>query len=267
VDGRGYGGPRWKPERIDVERPSPARIYNYLLGGEHNFDVDRRVVDQILAVDPLAAAAAQANRAFLRRAVQFLIGAGVRQFLDIGSGIPVVGHVHDIAQGADPGSRLAFVDIDPLAVAHSRDILVRNERASVLEEDVRRPERILEAPQVRQLLDFGQPVALLVVALFHYISDADDPADILSRLTEPLAPGSYLVLSHMTADTSRDMVEVTEVFRRGGIALTLRSRAQVESLFAGFDLVEPGVVSVSHWRSDVEDPDPAPYYAGIGRKS
>jgi hypothetical protein len=267
VDDRGYGGPRWKPEGIDVERPSAARIYDHLLGGDHNFDVDRQVVDQILAVDPQAAEAAQANRAFVRRTVHYLIDAGVRQFLDIGSGIPMVGHVHDIAQGADPESRVAFVDIDPLAVAHSRDILARNKRASVLQQDVRRPERILGAPQVRQLLDLEQPVAVLVVALFHYVSDADDPADILSRLTAPLAPGSYVALSHLTADTSRDMAGVREVFRRGGIELTLRGREQVEAMFAGFDLVEPGVVSVSQWRSDVDDTDPAPYYAGVGRKT
>jgi hypothetical protein len=218
--------------------------------------------------DPEAAGWVQANRAFLRRAVQFLVAAGLRQFLDIGSGIPTVGHVHDIAQAAAPETRVAFVDIDPIAVAHSRDILRRNELTVVVQEDARRPQRILAAPQVRELLDLEQPVALLLVGLLHFIDDADDPAGIVAQLTAPLASGSHVAISHLTADTSHDMAEVAAALRRGGIDVTLRSHEQVTALFSGLELVEPGVVPAASWRADteVETGEPPPIYAGIGRK-
>jgi hypothetical protein len=268
ADERGYGGPRWKPEGIDVERPSPARVYDYLLGGDHNFTVDRDVAEQMFIADPTAADWVQTNRAFLRRAVLFMIAAGLRQFLDIGSGIPTVGHVHDIAQSAAPDARVAFVDIDPLAVAHSRDILRRNALTCVVQEDVRRPQRMLAAPAVRQLLDLDRPVALLLVGLLHFLNDADDPAGIVAQLTASLASGSYVAISHLAADTSHDMAAVGAVLRRSGIDVTPRSRDQVAALFAGLELVEPGLVPAVLWRpdTDVDDAGPPPVYAGIGRK-
>ena len=242
----------WVPVDVNTERPSPARMYDYLLGGAHNFAVDRKMAEQAIAADPEVAQAAWVNRAFLRRAVEFLVDAGIRQFLDIGSGIPTVGHVHEIAQGAALECRVVFVDIDPVAVAHSRLMLAGNDRAAVIQEDVRRPDRILEAPEAR-LLDFDQPVALLLVGLFHFVSDADDPVGILSRLTAPLASGSYLALSHGTEDGPRHaaMVKAKELFARGaGVELTWRSHAQVEALFDSFDLVEPGVVWTPAWRPE-----------------
>ena len=265
----------WVPAGIDTERPSPARMYDYLLGGAHNFAVDRKAAEQAIAIDPEVAQAAWVNRAFLRRAVEFLVGAGVRQYLDIGSGIPTVGHVHEIAQRAAPQSRVVFVDIDPVAVAHSRLILAGNDRTAVIQEDVRRPDRILEAPEVRRMVDLGQPVAVLAVGLFHFVSDADDPAGIVSRLAAPLASGSFLALSHGTEDGPRRaaMIKTRELFARAtGVELTWRSQPQVEALFDGFDLVEPGLVWTPSWRPEspedlyVDRPEETGYYAGVGRR-
>ncbi|HSK97161.1 MAG TPA: SAM-dependent methyltransferase [Euzebyales bacterium] len=266
-----YGGPRWKPDDIDPERPSPARVYDYLLDGAHNFDVDRKMAEQLLIAHPGARTAIQTNRAFLRRAVEFMVGAGIRQFLDIGSGIPTVGHVHDIAQGAAPESRVVFVDIDPIAVAHSRDILRGNDRTAVIQEDVRRAEAITDHPDVRGLLDYAQPVGMLLVALFHFIPDADDPARIVSRLTAPLASGSYVAISHLTGDGTYDIDEFREVSRRSGIDVAIRNRRAVEAL-GGLELVEPGLVWAPQWRPEspndlyLDEPSSPGVYAGVGRK-
>jgi hypothetical protein len=269
IDG---GGPRWKPEDIDVDRPSSARIYDYVLGGAHNFAVDRQVAEQVLAVYPDMRKNTYVHRAFLRRAVQFLVDGGVRQFLDIGSGIPTVGHVHEIAQGSAPESRVVFVDIDPVAVAHSRDILRDNDLTAVIQEDVRRPEAILEHPDLRQMLDLDQPIALLMVGLLHFMPDADDPAGVLSRLTAPLASGSYLAISHITDDGTLNLDRLREINRRAGIEGVTRSRRQMKALFGEFELVEPGLVWVPLWRPEspddlyVDQPESSGCYAGVGRK-
>jgi SAM-dependent methyltransferase len=261
-----------EPHEIDVERPSAARVYDYLLGGAHNFAADRQVAENVLAIAPEARQAVQANRAFLRRAVEFLVGAGIRQFLDVGSGIPTVGHVHEIAQGLAPESRVVFVDVDAVAVAHSRAILKGNARTAVVHEDVRRPERILNSPEVTGLLDLEEPVAVLVVALLHFVSDEDDPRGVVARLTGPLAPGSYLALSHITDDGTPDIPETRATYRQSGIDMHSRSRDQVEALFAGFELVEPGLVWVPQWHPesaiDVQYDNPASsaIYAGVGYK-
>lgn len=262
----------WVPAGIDPERPSSARIYDYFLGGAHNFAVDREVAEKFLAVAPDAPQLAQANRAFLRRAVEFLVAAGVRQFLDIGSGIPTVGHVHEIAQRAAPESRVVFVDIDPVAVAHSQLMLAGNALTAAIQEDVRRPEHILNAPEVQRLLDFAQPVAVLAVALFPFVPDADDPAGIIRRLTSPLVAGSYLVISHATTDGARDVDKGGRVYQRAGIDVTARTRAQIEAFFAGLDLVEPGVIWVPAWRPEspidvfADHPEQSGMFAGVARK-
>ncbi|GIJ77849.1 S-adenosyl methyltransferase [Micromonospora phaseoli] len=263
--------PDWAPETIDVERPSVARMYDYYLGGSHNFAVDRAAARAMVAAVPQAPLMAQANRAFLRRAVQFLTAAGIRQFLDIGSGIPTVGNVHEIAQRHAPDSRVVYVDVDPVAVAHSREILAGNDRTTVVQEDLRHPDRILAHPDVRAVLDFSRPVAVLVVAVLHFVADDDRPAEVLRTLRSALAPGSYLVLSQ-ASDDGRDEAERTEaeeVYRRTDNPLWVRSRAELTGFFDGFELVEPGVVWVPQWRPETpesaEDAERAVFLGGVGR--
>jgi SAM-dependent methyltransferase len=264
--------PDWAPETIDIERPSVARMYDYYLGGSHNFAVDRRAAQAMIAAVPEAPLMAQANRAFLRRAVHHLIDAGVRQFLDIGSGIPTVGNVHEIAQRAAPESRVVYVDVDPVAVAHSREILAGNDRATVIQEDLRRPDRILADPEVNRLLDLRQPVAVLIVAVLHFIPASDDPAGVLRTIAGALAPGSYLVLSQASDDgrrTTGEREQAEEVYQRTDNQLFVRSRAELAELFAGFDLVHPGVVWVPQWRPDSPDSaveaERAVFIGGVGR--
>lgn len=263
----------WVPAGVDVERPSSARVYDFMLGGAHNFAVDRQMAEQLLAAYPNVPLIAQANRAFLRRAVEFLVTAGVRQFLDIGSGIPTVGHVHEIAQRAAPESRVVFVDIDPVAVAHSRQMLSGNERAAVIQEDVRRPEHIFDAPEVGRLLDLAQPVAVLIVSLLHFVPDPDSHAGIISRLTAGLVPGSYLALTHATNDGPHDWSEAQKIYGRAGIEGTWRTHGEVEALFGGLDLVDPGVIWVPEWHPESpvdvhrDQPELSAMYAGVGRKA
>jgi S-adenosyl methyltransferase len=270
---RGMDLPDWAPEGIDIERPSAARIYDYWLGGSHNFAVDREVARQVTAMVPDTALIMQGNRAFLHRAVRHLVDVGIRQFLDIGSGIPTLGNVHEVAQKATSEARVVYVDVDPVAVAHSRHILAGNERAVVIQGDLRRPEHILAHPDVRSLLDFGQPMALLMLAVMHFIPDADDPKAIIGRFSEALAPGSYLVLSHGTADgMSREAANRwVDLFTRTPTPAVPRTREAVEGLFDGFDLVEPGLVWSPLWRPEHPDevgdhPERAAAYVGVGRK-
>ncbi|TDC32876.1 hypothetical protein E1211_20080 [Micromonospora sp. 15K316] len=263
--------PDWAPETIDIERPSVARMYDYYLGGSHNFAADRAAAQAMVAAVPEAPLMAQANRAFLRRAVQFLTEAGVRQFLDIGSGIPTVGNVHEIARRSAPDSRVVYVDVDPVAVAHSREILAGDARATVVQEDLRHPERILAHPGVRGLLDLDEPVAVLVVAVLHFVSDEDRPARILHTLRDALAPGSYLVISQASDEGrgTEERAEAQRVYRSTDNPLWVRSRAELTAFFDGFDLVDPGVVWVPQWRPEApenaEDAERAVFMGGVGR--
>jgi SAM-dependent methyltransferase len=265
--------PDWAPEGVDIERPSAARLYDYTLGGSHNFAVDRELFRQLTATVPDLAAQAHAGRAFLRRAVRFCVAAGIRQFLDIGSGIPTRGNVHEVAQRAAPDARVIYVDIDPVAVAHSRSILAGNDLVGVVQEDVRRPEHILGHPEVRRLLDFDQPMAVLLLAMLHLIPDEDNPAGLVAQLRDAIAPGSYLVISHGTSEGRPQAVaEGMQTLQRSGVQLTTRNREQVQRLFAGFELVEPGVIWTSQWRpddpADVDDhPEQSLMFAGVGRKT
>jgi hypothetical protein len=265
--------PDWAPEGIDIERPSAARIYDYWLGGCHNFGIDREMARQVTALVPDTALIMQANRAFLHRAVRYLVDAGIRQFLDVGSGIPTLGNVHEVAQRATPDARVVYVDIDPVAVAHSRHILAGNKLTAVIQEDLRRPEQILAHLDVRGLLDFDQPVALLLLAVLHFISDDDDPVGPVARLSEALAPGSYLTLSHGTADSLPEGASKrwVELFKRTPTPGTPRSRGEVERFFTGFDLIEPGLVWAPQWRPEHPDevgdhPERSATYVGVGRK-
>jgi S-adenosyl methyltransferase len=265
----------WVPAEVDTTVPSMARAYDFLLGGGHNFAVDRQVAEHAEKLMPGARKIARLNRAFLGRAVRFLAGEGVGQFLDIGSGIPTVGNVHDVAQRAVPGSRVLYVDKDPIAVAHSELMLAENDNADVLQADMRDPDSILGSSQARRLLRFDQPVALLLVMMVHWIPDENDPYGIIARYREALPSGSYLVLSHVTADHRQDQItDAKDMIKesRSADELTPRTHEQVVRMFDGFTLLEPGVVGCGTWRpggpGDItEDYElNAHIYAGVGQK-
>lgn len=245
--------PSWAPEGIDINKPTAARAYDYVLGGVHNFEVDRELARKLMAATPDLAVHARANRAFLQRAVRHLTNAGIRQFIDIGSGIPAVGNVHEEAQKIAPESRVVYVDIDPVAVAHSRSILAEVERCAIIQEDVRDLSKILGHPETQRLINFDQPVAVLLLAVLHAIPDADNPGDILAKLREALAPGSYLVVSHASHDVRPDEARKMEHLSKDSpTALNIRAKSDIAQLFDGFDLIEPGLTWVSQWRPEAD---------------
>jgi S-adenosyl methyltransferase len=259
--------PDWVPDGVEITVPNAARMYDYALGGYHNFAVDRELVAQMEKVAPGGAAIGMANRAYVGRSVRWLVAAGIRQFLDIGSGIPTLGNVHEVAQAATPDARVMYVDIDPIAVAHSRAILAGNPLAGVIEADVREPERILYHEAVTGLLDFGEPVAVLLNAVLHFVSDADDPAGVVARIREPLVSGSYLSITHGSAVKEHPADNVEQTYRRTPTSLHLRDADEVAALLSGMELIEPGVVPVTEWHPDPEDhdePDDRPLPAVLG---
>jgi SAM-dependent methyltransferase len=266
------GQPDGPPEGVDLSTPSVARAYDYALGGAHSFAVDREFFRAVEAVLPEARLMFRANRAFMHRAVRFMIDAGIRQFLDLGSGIPTVGNVHEIAQKLAPGSRVVYVDIDPVAVAHSRLILAGNAAAAAIQEDIRHPHAILDHPKTQALLDFDQPVGLIMAAILHAVPDEDDPYGIVVRLRDVLAAGSYVAISHATADSRPMEARAAErITKQTNTPGTIRTRDEVLRFFTGLDLVEPGLVWTPQWRPDRPDdvgdhPERLVTYAGVGRK-
>src|ERR1700761_44552 len=260
----------WVPPGVDTERADVARVYDYFLGGTHNFPADQKVGETIIALEPNARAIGQANRDFLRRAVAHMAGAGVRQFLDIGSGIPTQGHVHEVAQAIAPQARVVYADIDPVALAHSRALLAGQPRAAIIEADLREPETALERAEGTGLLDLGQPVGLLLNAVLHFIPDEGDPWGIVRTLRDALAEGSYLALSHATEEGKPEVAQGAGGLYRTAVAASLnfRSRRAILRFFDGFDLVEPGLVELPFWRAP-EPPDPDVFwggFVGVGRK-
>jgi hypothetical protein len=253
-------------------RPSSARIYDALLGGNHNFEADREAAKRLLSMIPAAGEMARANRAFLNRAVRFLLDAGVRQFLDIGSGIPTVGNVHEIAQREVPEARVVYVDIDPVAVAHAGEILRDNPLATVVQADMRFPQAILEHADVRKLIDLDQPVGLLLVSMLHFVPD-DDAFTAVDRLREALPAGSYIVISHGVSETPADAAGdgVAALYQRTDVSTaTGRDRAQIMRFFGGSELVPPGLVWVNEWPDGPQDdavPGDMAVVAAIGRKA
>jgi hypothetical protein len=245
--------PAWAPAELDLDRPNAARMYDYYLGGSHNFAVDRELAAKVLEAWPDMPRAAQANRAFLRRAVRFLAGQGIRQFLDIGSGIPTVGNVHEVAQAAAPGAKVVYVDTDPVAVAHSRAILAGDELTAVVEADGRQPEALLAQPGVTGLLDLTEPVGLLLVALLHFVRDEQDPHDILTRYAAALPAGSWVVVSHGSTDTAPGVATMETLYEKTATPIQMRSRSELAALLADVDLVEPGVEFLPAWRPDHPD--------------
>ena len=265
--------PAWAPPGIDISVPSVSRMYDFYLGGSHNFEVDREAARKAMEFLPGLPKIMQANRAFMRRAVRFAVAGGVTQFLDIGSGIPTFGNVHEVALAADPAARVVYVDHDPVAVAHSQAVLEGNADADVVAADLRKPQEILNSAQVQGLIDLDRPVALLLVAILHFVEDADDPYAAVAELSAALAPGSLLVLTHasyegipLSPERAGGAVDVYKDIRN---PLIMRSRDEIARFFEGYDMVEPGLVPMPQWRSDTAPEDEDPYafsgFAGVGR--
>ncbi|MEV4640655.1 SAM-dependent methyltransferase [Actinoplanes sp. NPDC049548] len=260
-------------EPLDTGRAHPARVYDYLLGGKDNFAADRAAAQQGLQVNPDAATAPLQNRAFLRRAVHHLAAeAGIRQFLDIGTGLPTSPNVHEVAQAVDPSARIVYVDNDPIVLTHARALLegTSRGRTAYVDADLRDVDQILGAPELGETLDLGRPVAVLLLAILHFLDDEADPYAIVSKLMGALPSGSYLVVSHITADYDPvSWARFTEIMRRQGITTRLRDRAEVARFFAGLEPVEPGVVPILRWRPDADEQlgdAQAALYGGVARK-
>lgn len=259
---------------LALDKPSAARMYDYYLGGSHNFAIDREAAEEVLAVYPDVALVAQANRSFLRRAVQFVVDQGVDQFLDIGSGIPTAGNVHEIAHRRNPDTRVVYVDIDPIAVQHSLAVLENIPTAMAIQCDARHPEDVLAHPEVRRLIDFDRPVAFLLVASLPFISDDSQAYALVRTLRQAMAAGSYLVVSHGTHEgaPSDAIVQTERLYSRTANPMKFRTRAQLLPFFEGLELVDPGVVHAPLWHPEgthdlfLDQPSRSVLLVGVGRK-
>jgi hypothetical protein len=259
--------PDWLPTDVDPNTPNAARVYDVYLGGTHNLPVDREFARRAKEILPDVDTVARMNRSYLQRVVGELTRTGIDQFLDLGSGIPTNGNVHEIAQSINPRATIVYVDNEKVAVAHSAGLLAGNDKATILNADIRQPHTVLEAAE---LLDFTRPVGVIMCTILHFISDADDPLRIVRTYRDALVPGSYLAISHGTTDNRPDLAAFGDAYRNTPNPVTLRPRAEVERFFDGFDLIEPGLVFTPQWRpltpSEVTEPERAGVYAGVGRK-
>ena len=256
---------------LDPAVPNVARMYDYMLGGKENYASDRAAVAKLIEMAPAVPEFARLNRAFLRRAVRFAASQGVSQFLDVGSGLPTQESVHEVARAARPAARTVYVDNDPVVAAHSRALLGSTPGVAFALGDIRDPARLLGDPQVTGIIDFSRPVGVLLLAILHFVTDAEDPARLVAAIRDALAPGSYLIMSHGTAHGAPPQVaarsgEASRVYDNATSRITYRDPAQVSRFLEGFSLVEPGLVHVSQWRPPV----PVPYefdgfLAAVGR--
>ena len=237
---------------VDVDRPNAARMYDYYLGGSASFEVDRQAAEAGKAAMPDAAFYAQSNRAFLGRAVRHLVAAGIDQFLDLGSGIPTKGNVHEIAQQLDPRAKVSYVDIEPVAVAHARRLLQGVEGVTSTRADIRDPRTVLNAPGVAGLLDFSRPVAVLAVAILPFVPDDEEVAALVAQYRQACVPGSYLVVSHISplAASAEQVAAAEEVMARTPTPVRWRTADRLFPLFEGYTLIPPGLVPVAQWRPD-----------------
>ena len=260
---------------IDTSKPHPARMYDYFIGGKNHFAADRETAAEVLRKSPHVRTAARENRAFLGRAVRYLAAeAGIRQFLDIGTGLPTANNVHEVAQRVAPSSRVVYVDNDPLVLAHARALLTSapEGRTAYIDADLRDPTSILSSPVVREVLDFGQPIALMLVAILHFVPDEDKPAKIIETLIDALPGGSCLAASHLTTEHDPAATAAGQrVMREAGMAMQKRDCSEFARLaFPGLVLGPPGVGRGSAWRPDGAGPRPAPaevnVYGGVARK-
>ncbi|GAA0523428.1 hypothetical protein GCM10011581_39370 [Saccharopolyspora subtropica] len=257
------------PYELNPDRPSGARAQNFLLGGSANLASDRALARRVLAVAPEIRLYALAGRACLHRVVRMCLAAGVRQFLDIGCGIPTDGNTHEIAQRAAPEARVMYIDSEPVAVTHGELLLEGNPNAAIVRADLRDTARVLT--ETRRLLDLAQPVAVLMFSVLHFVPEEDDPAALLTRYLDAVPSGSYLALTHLTADHAPEtMRAVFALLQESQLPGTPRSRAALEKLLAHLDLLEPGIVPITEWRPDPADPElklTRPLgYAAVARK-
>jgi hypothetical protein len=259
---------------IDTSRAHSARMYDYYLGGKNNFAADREAAEKVLQIWP-ARTAAREGRKFLGRAVRYLAAeVGIRQFLDIGTGLPTANAVHEVAQAVTPSARVVYVDSDPMVLAHARALLTSSPegRTAYIHADLRDPAGILANPVTKSVLDFSRPIALMLVAIVHFIQDEDKPAELIATLVDALPSGSYVVASHITMEHNpAGLTAGQRAYRAAGVPAQARDSSQFAELaFAGLELVPPGVVLVSEWRPDDDGPRPTPtevnFYGGIARK-
>ena len=264
----------WGSLETPAERPNAARYYDYLLGGYHNFAVDRKLGDRVIEIFPDIRLGALANRAFLRRAVKYLCQQGIDQFLDIGSGIPTSGNVHEVAQKINPSAHVVYVDIDPIAVIHSRAILKDNPNVDIIQEDIRNIERILAHPTFTGLIDLHRPLGVLLLSILHFVIEEEQLQRILGVVKASLAPGSYLAISHYCLENA-PCETIAQLNRMAGSTSTpavSRTFAETTRMFEGFELLEPGVVTVQLWRPEspedvlIVQPERTLAIAGVGRK-
>jgi O-methyltransferase involved in polyketide biosynthesis len=262
--------------RVDLDRPSAARIYDYFLGGAHNFEVDRQAADALAKVHPAIGLGMRANRSYLRRAVGHIAHSGVDQFLDLGSGIPTVGNVHEIAQRVNPRARVVYVDVEPVAVTHANTILAGNDLAVAISADLREPYAVLNDPEVKALLDRSRPIGLIMAGVLQYVADEDDPVGMIRGYTDRMAPGSHVAMSHpsrdeLTVERAAGATAASALYDRTRTPFHYRTKAEFEAFFAGLDLVEPGVVHMWDWRPETgtgigELNGRVTGFAGVGRK-
>ena len=267
--------PSWAPIEVDVARPSVARVYDYYLGGSHNFESDRAFAREVLRVYPELTAISRDNRDFLRRAVLFLCAQGIDQFLDLGSGIPTAGNVHEIAHTVNPRGRVVYVDHDPVAFMHSRELLIDIPGAVAVRADLRDPDQVLRDAVTVGGLDLARPIAILMVSVLHFLGDEDAPAALVARYMQAAAPGSYIALSHARSDGKPDAAATEQVYNRSRSPnpMRFRSSAEIAALFGDLTVVDPGVVHIPRWHPEPgdDDADPPvgedyPALAGVGRR-
>lgn len=264
--------PSWAPADVNLQRPSPARVYDYWLGGGCNFEVDRAFAKQVIERVPEVRESAVINRSFLRRAVRYCAEQGIRQFLDIGAGVPTVGHVHEVAQAVDPACRTVYVDNEPVAVAHGQRLVADDPNTACVSGNLRNPQATLADAWATGLLDPQQPTAVLMLLVLHFVAPEDDITGLLAKYREAVSPGSYFVFSHVTADgpIGERTRGAAALYRNAQNQAYTRDHAEMTALFDGLELVEPGVVFTAAWRPESEEEAAAAErsqaYAGVGRK-
>jgi hypothetical protein len=256
------------PSGVDPRTPNDARIYDFALGGKDNFAADRSVAEALFAANPVRSIPQVEDRRFMRRAVRFMLSQGIRQFVDLGCGMPGRGNVHEIVHAVDPAAKVAYVDYDPVAVTHYNALLSSTETAVAIHADVRIPNEILKHPEVTALIDFDRPVGLLMISLLVYVLPSEDPYGIVAKFRDQMAPGSHVALSHYTNEgkSPEELAALEAVLMEMREVARLRSLDEVTGFFDGFELLEPGVVTAPDWRPDRQhDPASGWMIAGVGK--